>query len=67
MRVPDDDRPLDRGRRYKRDIRFRTAHTILAKLGIEKTAPQRPRAGISFALQTATDKGHCGQPILAAW
>src|SRR5208283_6105164 len=25
-------------------------------------APQRVRAGISFALQEATDEGHCGLP-----
>jgi exodeoxyribonuclease V alpha subunit len=30
---------------------------------MEKTAPQRVRAGISFALQTAMDEGHCGLPI----
>jgi exodeoxyribonuclease V alpha subunit len=30
---------------------------------MEKTAPQRIRAGISFALQTATDEGHCALPV----
>ena len=52
--------------RLARDVRgigFRTADTIAAKLGMEKTAPQRLRAGISFALQTATDEGHCGLPV----
>jgi len=52
--------------RLARDIRgigFRTADAIAAKLGMEKTAPQRLRAGISFALQTATDQGHCGLPL----
>src|SRR5829696_5087684 len=52
--------------RLARDVRgigFRTADAIAAKLGIEKTAPQRLRAGISFALQTATDEGHCGLPV----
>lgn len=52
--------------RLARDIRgigFRTADDIAAKLGMEKTAPQRLRAGISFALQTATDQGHCGLPL----
>ena len=34
-----------------------------AKLGMEKTAPQRLRAGVSFALQTATDEGHCALPV----
>jgi exodeoxyribonuclease V alpha subunit len=46
-----------------RGIGFRTADAIAAKLGMEKTAPQRIRAGISFALQTATDEGHCALPI----
>ena len=43
-----------------RGIGFRTADAIAAKLGMEKTAPQRLRAGVSFALQTAMDEGHCG-------
>jgi exodeoxyribonuclease V alpha subunit len=46
-----------------RGIGFKTADAIAAKLGMEKTAPQRIRAGISFALQTATDEGHCALPI----
>ncbi|WP_046867443.1 SF1B family DNA helicase RecD2 [Microvirga massiliensis] len=52
--------------RLARDVRgigFRTADAIAARLGMEKTAPQRIRAGISFALQTATDEGHCGLPL----
>ena len=52
--------------RLARDVRgigFRTADAIAAKLGVEKTAPQRLRAGVSFALQTATDEGHCGLPV----
>ena len=52
--------------RLARDVRgigFRTADAIAAKLGMEKTAPQRLRAGVSFALQTATDEGHCGLPV----
>src|SRR5438067_13763188 len=32
------------------------------KLGIEKTALIRVRAGISFALAEAMDDGHCGLP-----
>jgi exodeoxyribonuclease V alpha subunit len=48
-----------------RGIGFRTADAIAAKLGMEKTAPQRIRAGISFALQTATDEGHCALPVEA--
>src|SRR5215218_2298801 len=46
-----------------RGIGFKTADAIAAKLGMEKTAPQRIRAGISFALQTATDEGHCALPV----
>ena len=52
--------------RLARDVRgigFRTADAIAAKLGMEKTAPQRLRAGVSFALQTATDEGHCALPV----
>jgi exodeoxyribonuclease V alpha subunit len=51
--------------RLARDIRgigFRTADRIAAKLGIEKTALIRVRAGISFALAEAMDEGHCGLP-----
>jgi len=32
------------------------------KLGIEKTAMIRLRAGISYALTEAMDEGHCGPP-----
>jgi exodeoxyribonuclease V alpha subunit len=52
--------------RLARDVRgigFRSADAIAMKLGIEKTAPQRLRAGVSFALQTAMDEGHCGLPV----
>lgn len=51
--------------RLARDIRgigFRTADAIAMKLGLAKEAPQRLRAGVSFALQTAMDEGHCGLP-----
>jgi exodeoxyribonuclease V alpha subunit len=51
--------------RLARDIRgigFRTADQIAAKLGIDKTALIRVRAGISFALAEAMDEGHCGLP-----
>jgi hypothetical protein len=53
--------------RLARDIRgigFRTADQIAAKLGIEKTALIRVRAGISFALAEAMDDGHCGLPAV---
>jgi exodeoxyribonuclease V alpha subunit len=49
--------------RLARDIRgigFRTADQIAAKLGIEKTALIRVRAGIAYALTEAMDEGHCG-------
>ncbi|MFC3166617.1 ATP-dependent RecD-like DNA helicase [Paracoccus fontiphilus] len=51
--------------RLARDIRgigFRTADLIASKLGIEKTAPIRVRAGVSFALSEAMGDGHCGLP-----
>src|SRR5690349_18891769 len=51
--------------RLARDIRgigFRTADVVAAKLGIEKTAMIRVRAGISYALAEAMDEGHCGLP-----
>ncbi|MCZ0964416.1 SF1B family DNA helicase RecD2 [Paracoccus benzoatiresistens] len=51
--------------RLARDIRgigFRTADLIAGKLGIEKTAPIRLRAGVSFALSEAMGEGHCGLP-----
>jgi exodeoxyribonuclease V alpha subunit len=51
--------------RLARDIRgigFRTADAIAMKLGIDKTAMVRVRAGISYALTEAMDDGHCGLP-----
>src|SRR5256712_9880484 len=51
--------------RLARDIRgigFKTADAIAMKLGIEKTAMVRVRAGISYALSEAMDEGHCGLP-----
>jgi exodeoxyribonuclease V alpha subunit len=47
--------------RLARDIRgigFKTADAIAMKLGIEKTAMIRLRAGVSYALTEA----HCGLP-----
>jgi exodeoxyribonuclease V alpha subunit len=52
--------------RLARDIRgigFRTADQIAARLGIEKTALIRLRAGVSHALAEAMNEGHCGLPI----
>lgn len=51
--------------RLARDIRgigFASADTIAQKMGIEKTAMIRARAGISFALTEAISEGHCGLP-----
>jgi exodeoxyribonuclease V alpha subunit len=51
--------------RLARDIRgigFKTADAIAMKLGIEKTAVIRVRAGISYALTESMDDGHCGLP-----
>jgi exodeoxyribonuclease V alpha subunit len=51
--------------RLARDIRgigFRTADQIAARLGIEKTALIRVRAGISYGLAEVMDEGHCGLP-----
>jgi hypothetical protein len=33
------------------------------RIGIEKTALIRVRAGISYALAEAMDEGHCGLPV----
>jgi exodeoxyribonuclease V alpha subunit len=52
--------------RLARDIRgigFRTADQIAARVGIEKTALVRIRAGISYALAEAMNEGHCGLPV----
>jgi hypothetical protein len=51
--------------RLARDIRgigFKTADAIAMKLGVEKTAMIRVRAGISYALTEAMDEGHFGLP-----
>jgi len=43
-------------------VGFKTADQIASRLGIEKTASVRLRAGISYALSSAMDQGHCGLP-----
>jgi exodeoxyribonuclease V alpha subunit len=51
--------------RLARDIRgigFKTADAIAMRLGMEKTAMVRVRAGISYALTEAMNEGHCGLP-----
>jgi exodeoxyribonuclease V alpha subunit len=53
--------------RLARDIRgigFKTADAIAIRLGIQKTAMMRIRAGISYALTQAMDEGHCGLPTV---
>ena len=52
--------------RLARDIRgigFRSADAIAMRLGLTRESPLRLRAGISYALQTATDEGHCALPV----
>jgi exodeoxyribonuclease V alpha subunit len=54
--------------RLARDIRgigFKTADAIAMRLGIDRGAMIRVRAGISYALNEAMDDGHCGLPIEA--
>jgi exodeoxyribonuclease V alpha subunit len=51
--------------RLARDIRgigSKTADAIAMRLGIEKTAMVRVRAGIRYALTEAMDEGNCGLP-----
>jgi exodeoxyribonuclease V alpha subunit len=51
--------------RLARDIRgigFKSADQIAMRLGIEKTAMIRARAGIAYALAEAMNEGHCGLP-----
>ena len=48
--------------RYIRGVGFKTADAIAMKLGVDKTAMIRVRAGISYALTEAMDEGHCGLP-----
>ncbi len=52
--------------RLARDIRgigFRTADQVASRLGIEREAMIRVRAGLSFGLAEATGQGHCGLPV----
>lgn len=52
--------------RLAKDIRgigFKTADQIARKMGIAPDAMIRVRAGISYALGEAMDKGHCGLPV----
>lgn len=45
-----------------RGIGFISADKIAANLGMEKTSLIRAQAGISYALTTVMDEGHCGFP-----
>jgi len=52
--------------RLARDIRgigFASADRIAMRLGIDKAATIRVRAGVSHALAEAMDGGHCGLPV----
>jgi len=52
--------------RLARDIRgigFRSADVIAMRLALTKESPKRLRAVVSYALQTATDEGHCALPV----
>ena len=52
--------------RLARDIKgigFKSADQIAMRLGIDKTAMIRARAGIGYALAEAMDEGHCGLPV----
>ena len=52
--------------RLVRDVRgigFRTADALAQRLGIDPAATVRLRAGVSYALTTALDEGHCGLPV----
>ncbi len=51
--------------RLARDIKgigFKNADQVAEKLGIEKTAMIRARAGVSYTLTEAVSDGHCGLP-----
>jgi exodeoxyribonuclease V alpha subunit len=55
--------------RLARDVRgigFLTADGVATSLGLARDAPERLRAGISYALQEARDDGHTGLPREAA-
>lgn len=52
--------------RLARDIHgigFLTADNIAQSLGIAKDSPLRAQAGLTHALITLTDSGHCGYPM----
>lgn len=43
-------------------IGFKTADELAARLGVDRSAPQRARAGVGYALQELTTEGHCASP-----
>lgn len=45
-----------------RGIGFQRADAFALRMGIEPRSPQRMKAGILYALQAASDDGHCYQP-----
>jgi exodeoxyribonuclease V alpha subunit len=51
--------------RLARDIRgigFKTADQVAERLGVPRDSDLRARAGVEFALQEITEKGHCAFP-----
>ncbi|WKZ56457.1 MAG: ATP-dependent RecD-like DNA helicase [Bdellovibrionota bacterium] len=49
--------------RHIRGIGFVTADSIAMNLGLTATSPQRLKAGIYYALERASDDGHCCLPL----
>ncbi len=45
-----------------RGIGFKTADELAGRLGIQRDASERVRAGVRYALQQLTLEGHCGYP-----
>ncbi len=43
-------------------IGFKIADELAARLGVDKSSPQRARAGVGYALQQLTTEGHCAFP-----
>jgi exodeoxyribonuclease V alpha subunit len=43
-------------------IGFKTADELAARLGVDRSSPQRAQAGVGYALQELTTEGHCAFP-----
>ncbi len=46
-------------------IGFKTTDELAGWLGVDRSSPLRMRAGIAYALQQLTNKGHCAFPRTA--